>query len=217
MSKILRYMSMAHHQAMLSKALNSRVGAILVKNDTVISQGFNGIPRGIPEKDNWERFPRLVYNQLVQKANELNDSEWQLINKNIAHPDIDYDPRYLLGYKSGYGIKWQLDSHAERNAIFNAARIGVSTIDSIMYCWCGIPCKECAIAIVQAGISEVYCLDIDSIDSSNSKEEEVSDYNFYMARYILTTAGVSIKTISKEEVEAYELSLKHSTKMLAGS
>lgn len=44
--------------------------------------------------------------------------------------------------------------HAERNAIFNAVRIGVSLRDCTMYTQ-RTPCEECARAIVQAGISRV--------------------------------------------------------------
>lgn len=44
--------------------------------------------------------------------------------------------------------------HAERNAIYNAARIGVSVDNCTMYT-AGIPCMDCARAIVQAGIKKV--------------------------------------------------------------
>ena len=52
--------------------------------------------------------------------------------------------------------KYYWFAHAERNAIYNAARIGVSTLGCRMYCTCGIPCSDCAIAIIQAGIKEVW-------------------------------------------------------------
>jgi dCMP deaminase len=44
--------------------------------------------------------------------------------------------------------------HAERNAIYNAARIGVSTKDCTMYTN-GVPCMDCARAVIQAGIKRV--------------------------------------------------------------
>jgi len=44
--------------------------------------------------------------------------------------------------------------HAERNAIYNAARMGLSTKDCIMYTN-GVPCMDCARAIVQSGIRAV--------------------------------------------------------------
>lgn len=50
--------------------------------------------------------------------------------------------------------KYEWTEHAERNAIYNAARIGVSLKDTIiiqtMY-----PCIDCARGIIQSGIKEV--------------------------------------------------------------
>jgi len=45
--------------------------------------------------------------------------------------------------------------HAERNAIYNAARIGVSTLGTTMYMTCDISCADCARGIISAGISKV--------------------------------------------------------------
>ena len=45
--------------------------------------------------------------------------------------------------------------HAERNAIYNAARIGVSTLGTTMYMTCGISCTDCARAIINSGISKI--------------------------------------------------------------
>ena len=47
--------------------------------------------------------------------------------------------------------------HAERNAIYNAARIGVSTKGCTMYLSCGIPCSDCTRGIINAGISRIFC------------------------------------------------------------
>lgn len=49
--------------------------------------------------------------------------------------------------------------HAERNAIYNAARIGVSTKDCTMYLTCGIPCADCARGIINAGIIKIYVME----------------------------------------------------------
>lgn len=45
--------------------------------------------------------------------------------------------------------------HAERNAIYNAARIGVSTLGTTMYMTCELSCADCARAIINAGIEKV--------------------------------------------------------------
>lgn len=44
--------------------------------------------------------------------------------------------------------------HGERNAIYNAARMGMVTRGCKMYTQ-GIPCTDCARGIIQSGISEV--------------------------------------------------------------
>ena len=49
--------------------------------------------------------------------------------------------------------------HAERNAIYNAARIGVSTSNCTIYLSAAIPCVDCARAISNSGIKIVYCED----------------------------------------------------------
>lgn len=49
--------------------------------------------------------------------------------------------------------KWMV--HAERNAIYKAARDGISLIDANMYCTY-FPCADCARGIVQTGISKLY-------------------------------------------------------------
>lgn len=56
--------------------------------------------------------------------------------------------------------KYRWTEHAERNAIYNAARSGVSTFGAIIYLpW--YPCMDCARAIVQSGISEVIAVEPD--------------------------------------------------------
>lgn len=53
--------------------------------------------------------------------------------------------------------KYMWTEHAERNAIFNASRIGVSTKGCDMYITADGPCVECARAIVQSGIRTLFC------------------------------------------------------------
>jgi dCMP deaminase len=56
--------------------------------------------------------------------------------------------------------KYMWFEHAERNAIFNAARIGVSVNGTTLYCatsLLGPPCVDCTRAIIQSGITRVVC------------------------------------------------------------
>ncbi len=64
-------------------------------------------------------------------------------------------------------LKYKWVEHAERNAIYNAARHGISLDGSKIFLdWC--PCVDCARAIIQVGIKEVW---IDGTSKSfNDKE-----------------------------------------------
>ena len=71
------------------------------------------------------------------------------------------------------GEKYLWVSHAERNAIYNAALLGVSTKGCTIYVpW--YPCIECAKAIVQAGIGRIVCFEPDLADSNWGKDFEKS-------------------------------------------
>ncbi|MGE0211812.1 MAG: cytidine/deoxycytidylate deaminase family protein [Parvibaculaceae bacterium] len=53
-------------------------------------------------------------------------------------------------------LKYKWTEHAERNAIYNAARMGTPLKGCRMYLpW--FPCMDCARAVVQSGISQLVC------------------------------------------------------------
>jgi dCMP deaminase len=57
--------------------------------------------------------------------------------------------------------KYEWTEHAERNAIYNAARIGVAISGCTLYVnW--FPCGDCARAVVQAGLSRLVGLEPDA-------------------------------------------------------
>lgn len=66
--------------------------------------------------------------------------------------------------------KYVWTEHAERNAIFAAAKMGVS-LDGCKIYITGFPCFECARAIIQSGIEVVYIekTDTDYIIKNNDK------------------------------------------------
>lgn len=47
--------------------------------------------------------------------------------------------------------------HAERQALLTAARAGISTDGAVLYSHMGVPCKDCLLELIQAGISEIVC------------------------------------------------------------
>ena len=77
--------------------------------------------------------------------------------------------------------------HAERNAIYNAARIGVSTKGTTMYLSHWFPCADCARGIINAGITTIYCDRIDTDDKSTSYVE-----SFKRSKEMLLEADVKI-------------------------
>lgn len=52
--------------------------------------------------------------------------------------------------------KYAFFEHAERNAVYNAARVGHALEDCTCYIP-GLPCADCARALIQCGIREVVC------------------------------------------------------------
>ena len=66
--------------------------------------------------------------------------------------------------------KYYWIEHAERNALYNAAKIGVSTKECVMYLNCGIPCCDCARGIINSGIKKIYICDQDITKSTHWTE-----------------------------------------------
>lgn len=63
--------------------------------------------------------------------------------------------------------------HAEMNAILSAAKYGISTLDTSIFVVPIHVCSECAKAIIQAGIKNVY-IKVDKNDSRWIKSFEIS-------------------------------------------
>ena len=95
-----------------SKDRSTKVGVVIVTPDnTLLSIGFNGFPRGIDDE--------------IERYHER-------------------------------PMKYRITEHAERNAIYNAARNGIRLQGSIMYLpFEPTPCTDCTRGIIQAGIVEV--------------------------------------------------------------
>ena len=134
-----------------SPCLSRHIGAILVRDHSIVSTGFNGPSRGIPHCgiDRYEKDDALVdiptnAFQTLQMANTC--------------------PRKVLGYASGTHLELCPAQHAEENAISNAARLGVSTIGTTLYMNCIVPCKNCFGTLINAGIVEIVVDDVKVYD-----------------------------------------------------
>lgn len=83
--------------------------------------------------------------------------------------------------------KYQYTEHAERNAIYMAAKAGLSTEHATMYLpW--FPCADCARAIVQSGIYRLVCVEPDTSDQKWGAD-------FTAALKILTAAKVIVEYV----------------------
>jgi dCMP deaminase len=85
---------------------------------------------------------------IVGKDNEVRSTGYNGFPRGVNDDIMSVPERYARPEK----YKWF--EHAERNAIYNAARIGTATDGCRVYVT-GIPCMDCARAIIQAGIIEV--------------------------------------------------------------
>lgn len=128
------YHEIAKAVAKRSACLSRQIGAVLVFEDTVISTGYNGPPRGMGHcgdgrPDIGEQFKGKLF----------------------------LCPRRALEIPSGKGLEYCYAAHAERNCLLNAARIGAPTLNTDLYMTGPVPCKDCLIELIQAGVKSVTC------------------------------------------------------------
>lgn len=88
-------------------------------------------------------------------------------------------------------LKYIWIEHAERNAIYLAARRGISTEGCTMFVELA-PCVECARAIIQAGLAQVV------INANRSEEYRGDRYTaeHSTALAMLAEAGISVRFVS---------------------
>jgi dCMP deaminase len=138
------YMAWAARTANLSHAQRLQVGAVIVKDDSVISYGYNGMPAG------WDNNCESV-EYMSQDAGGWLDPEEIYEKWPFIEDDIDPD----LGYARRYRLKTKPEVlHAESNAIAKLAKSTNSGLGATMFIT-HAPCMECAKLICQSGIGHV--------------------------------------------------------------
>jgi dCMP deaminase len=120
------HMKVAETYAQISSAKRLQVGAVIVKDDTIIGIGYNGMPSG------WD-----------------NECEHKTINL-----DDEYD--YLDEDGTTYKLKTKDEViHAESNALCKVTKSTNSSQDADMFVT-HAPCIHCAKLIHQSGIRKVF-------------------------------------------------------------
>jgi len=126
------YMDWAKRVAECSYAKRLQVGAVIVKDDCVISYGYNGMPSG------WD--------------NNCEDIEYTYDERDTVNGYWTYhnDSKRWSKLKTKSEVL-----HAESNAIAKLAKSNNSGVGSSIFITHS-PCIECAKLIYQSGISTVY-------------------------------------------------------------
>ena len=123
-----KYMKMAKVWATNSFAVRKKVGAHIVKNGMIISDGYNGTPHGFEnECETWAPGDTGSTNQFDRDCEHCKE------HKLKSKP-------YVL--------------HAEANAILKVAKSTQSSEGATLYVTMS-PCLECSKLIIQAGITRV--------------------------------------------------------------
>ena len=120
------YMKTAKLFAEHSSAVRKKVGAVIVKDDRIISIGYNGMPSG------WDNNCEDMF--IIQ--DEISSGVYSLTKRT----ELKTKPEVI---------------HAESNAIAKLAKSTESGNGASMFITCA-PCVECAKMIYQSGIKEVF-------------------------------------------------------------
>jgi dCMP deaminase len=110
---------------------------------------------------NWTEYFISIANVIKLKSKDINTKIGVVIvgkNNEIVSTGYNSFPRGIddtVPERQERPEKYTWFEHAERNSIYNAARIGISTNGCTMYMSCGLPCADCARAIINCGIKKI--------------------------------------------------------------
>ena len=130
------HMKAAEVYAQLSSAKRLQVGCVVVKDNTIIGIGYNGMPSG------WTN--DCEYKEYMTLANNTGE----FVSWDFDQTDEDGTTMYRLRTRPE-------TLHAETNAIAKIARSTNSSDGAALFVT-HAPCLDCAKIIHQAGINSVY-------------------------------------------------------------
>jgi dCMP deaminase len=132
------YMDVAELTSKLSSAMRLQVGAVIVRDRTILASGYNGMPTGwdneceykdyYPGEGDLDKYPLVEYDKTVES-----NRRYRLVTKDEA-------------------------LHAESNCISKLASSNESCNDATLFIT-HAPCIHCAKLIYQSGIKSVYYRD----------------------------------------------------------
>lgn len=135
---------------------------------------------------NWVSYYKQLANTVKLKSKDKHTQIGAVIvgkDGEIVSTGYNSFPRGLddgLNYRQERPEKYYWFEHAERNAIYNAARIGVSTKGTTMYLSCGLPCADCARGIINSGVTRIFCERVDVTKGEMWKESQERSWDMFM-------------------------------------
>ena len=205
---------------------------IVGPDNEVRSTGYNGFPRGVVETvtqeipypvglekdamsgDYWvQSSDGKLFNIGIPEATERRgafdiplpgeDFTEKLMDIAMQHEHFQQKPECALHPERWERpLKYDLVEHAERNAVYNAARVGVPLKGCRAYLnWEPLPCKECAKGFIQAGIIEVIGPDIEFPNHKKAEAPEEDQWQtgdqwrFSVSEIMLQEAGVTWRRV----------------------
>jgi dCMP deaminase len=128
------YFNIAREIASLSYAKRLKVGAIAVKNGTILSYGFNGSPTG------WDNACEDELKAYDERETYFEREDWTFNKETKQYTRLKTKQEII---------------HAEQNLIYKLAKSGEKSDGAVIFCT-HAPCIECAKAIFMSGITHFY-------------------------------------------------------------
>ena len=164
------YMDVAERTGKLSHAIRRQVGAVIVKDNRILSYGYNGMPTGWDNQCEDKEYMNAAKAGFMPEEDILTKFPFEEFD-----PEVGANRRYRLVTKDEV-------LHAESNAIAKVSGSTESSEDATLFVTTA-PCIHCAKMIFQSGIKNVYYRD-------SYRDTKGIDF--------LTKGGINVNQYTKE-------------------
>jgi dCMP deaminase len=137
------YMDVAERTGKLSHAIRRQVGAVIVKDNRILSYGYNGMPTGWPNECEYKDYMSRDAGGWLDPGEV--EERWPFLEYDKT---VESNRRYRLVTKDEV-------LHAESNAIAKVSGSTESSEDATLFVTTA-PCIHCAKMIFQSGIKSVF-------------------------------------------------------------
>ncbi|HGO5822964.1 TPA: anti-phage dCTP deaminase [Mannheimia haemolytica] len=162
-------MFMAFNSSVRSADLSRQVGAVISRNNQILSTGANDVPKfggglywaekdkngEVKDKDLGRDYKRSIDQNKQSQKNIIENILNNVKEKNILEADKLEQLKLILKESEISDLtEFGRVVHAEMEAILSCSREGISTKEAILYCTT-FPCHNCAKHIIASGITRV--------------------------------------------------------------